>query len=309
MSMKKTTRSALVLLAVMSFAAPIISAVSSLPQAAAGDLAEVQTELVETVQTPAPEAVEQIQIQPEVVYNTVRVNGAPMTADPMVTDVNGQTYVALRAVAQALDSDVEAIWDGQQATVVHWGLVDLTAVPGQNYVVSNERYLYVPNGVQTANGAVLIPLETLCKAFDATCVSNGDGTFDLTTGSGAIVPGHQFYNADDLYWLSHIINAESGNQPLSGKIAVGNVILNRVADSRFPDTIKGVIYQKNQFTPVANGTINKTPNAESVLAAKLCLDGGEALEGVLWFNQKGLRSWASRNRPAVATIAGHTFFA
>ncbi len=302
---KKTTRSALVLLVVLALAAPIISAVSSLPVAPEANV-EVAAVASNDVETPVEE---QIQLQSQITYDSVRVDGVPMTADPMVTDVEGETYVSLRAVSQALDSAVQAIWDGQQAKVVHWGVVDVIAVPGACYVTANDRCLYVPHGVQTADGAVLVPLATLCKAFDASYVANDDGTFDLTRGSGAIIPAWEFYDNDDLYWLSHIINAESGNQPLSGKMAVGNVVLNRVADSRFPDTVKGVVFQKNQFTPVRNGSINKTPNAESVLAAKLCLDGGEALEGVLWFNVKGLSSWASRNRPVVATIAGHTFFA
>lgn len=285
----KTTRPCLMLLAALTFAAPIVSAVSSLPQAAAV-VAVAQTETATR-------------------YESVKVNGQAMTADPMVTTVEGETYVALRSVAQALDSEVQAYWDGKQAKVVHWGVVDVIAVPGQSYVVANERYLYVPNKVQARNGAVLIPLATLCKAFDATYAFNADGSISLTTGSGAILHGGQYYDSNDLYWLSHIINAESGNQPLTGKMAVGNVVLNRVADSRFPNSIHGVVFQKNQFSPVANGSINKTPNAESVLAAKLCLDGGEALEGVLWFNQKGLKCWASRNRTFVATIAGHSFYA
>ena len=227
----------------------------------------------------------------------------------MVTDVNGTTYVAARAVAQALDPMVQAYWDGKTAKLVHWNLVDLIATPGMCYVEANARYLYVPETVQAKNGAVMLPLDVVCKVFDATCVANGDGTFDLTTGSGALAYGGQFYDSNDLYWLSRIINAESGNQPLSGKIAVGNVILNRVKDSRFPGTVKGVIYQKNQFTPVSNGAINKTPNAESVIAAKLCLDGAVSLDNVLWFNRAGLRCWAARNRPFVATIAGHSFSA
>ena len=90
---------------------------------------------------------------------------------------------------------------------------------------------------------------------------------------------------------------------------MGNVVLNRTQDSRFPDTVYGVIYQKNQFTPAATGSVNKAPNAESIIAAKLCLDGAVALDDVLWFNQAGLRCWAARNRPFVATIAGHSFYA
>lgn len=287
---KKTARSALAALLVLTLAAPLVAAVAAVP---------VQT----VAQAAAPAAQAQAQ------YDTVRVNGVAMTQDPMVTYVNGIAYAAIRPVAQALDPMVESQWDGKTATLVHWGLVSLTATPGMTYVVANDRYLYVPGTVIARNGAVMLPLETLCKVFDATCISHADGTFDLFTGSGAITWGSQFYNTEDLYWLSRIINAESGNQPLSGKIAVGNVVLNRTRDSRFPSTVKGVVFQKNQFTPVSNGTINKTPNAESVIAAKLCLDGAVSLDNVLWFNRVGLRCWASNHRPFVATIAGHSFYA
>ncbi len=283
---KTSTRSALALVLVLTLVTPLVAAMAAVPP------------------DPAAEAVEAAPVQ----YG-VRVNGVAMTEDPMVTYVNGVAYVAARPVAQALDPLVQSYWDGNTATLVHWGLVDLTATPGMCYVVSNMRYLYVPNLVQAQNGAVLLPLDVVCKVYDATFVSQADGTFDLTTGSGALAWGGQYYNNDDLYWLSHIINAESGNQPLTGKIAVGNVILNRVRDSRFPNTIKGVIYQKNQFTPVANGAINKTPNAESVLAAKLVLDGAVSLENVLWFNRAGLRCWAASHRSFVATIGGHSFYA
>lgn len=288
---KKTARSALAAMLVLTLAAPLVAAVAAVP---------VQTVAQATVPT-ATEAQAQ--------YDTVRVNGSPMTQDPMVTYVNGIAYAAIRPVAQALDPMVEALWDGKTATLVHWGLVSLTATPGMSYVVANDRYLYVPGKVVAHNGAVMLPLETLCKVFDATCISHQDGTFDLFTGSGAITYGSQFYNAEDLYWLSRIINAESGNQPLSGKIAVGNVVLNRTKDSRFPSTVKGVVFQKNQFTPASTGTINHTPNAESVIAAKLCLDGAVSLDNVLWFNRAGLRCWAANHRPFVATIAGHSFYA
>lgn len=72
----------------------------------------------------------------------------------------------------------------------------------------------------------------------------------LVVGSGtAIQSGDAFYPSEDLYWLSHIIYAESGTQLMEGKIAVGNVVLNRVNDPRFPNTVYGVVFQRNQFTP------------------------------------------------------------
>ncbi len=245
---------------------------------------------------------------PEDAYG-VRVNGLPMTQDPRFTAVNGVSYVSLRAICQAVLPEATVTWDSHMATVSLPGVLTLTAVPGMDYVIANDRYLYLPEKVQQTDGAVLLPLDTLMKALDATCAWRADGTLDIATGSGGITPGSAYYNADDLYWLSHIINAESGNQPLSGKMAVGNVILNRVRDSRFPGSIYGVVFQKNQFTPAATGSIYKTPNAESILAAKLCLDGAQVLPTALYFNQKGLNCWAARNRSFITTIAGHSFYA
>ena len=60
-------------------------------------------------------------------------------------------------------------------------------------------------------------------------------------------------SAGDLELLSTIIYCEAGNQPYEGQLAVGSVILNRVASSSFPNSISGVIYQSGQFSPVASG--------------------------------------------------------
>lgn len=236
------------------------------------------------------------------------VNGVPMTSDPMLTAHNGVTYVSLRNVITALTPGAQVSWNGTAATVYKEGVLSLTAVPGQDYIVANGRYLPVDTGVTAKGGAVLLPLDVVVKAADARYTWQ-NGSVAFTTGSGGILSGDQYYNADDLYWLSRIIYSESGNQPLSGKIAVGNVVLNRVKSPQFPNSVYGVIFQRNQFSPVKNGTIKRTPNAESVMAAKLCLDGAVELDNALWFNRVGLNSWASRNRTFVATIAQHSFYA
>ena len=105
-----------------------------------------------------------------------------------------------------------------------------------------------------------------------------------------------------LYWLSRIIYAESGNQILEGKIAVGNVVMNRVNSPKFPDNIYDVLYQKNQFSPASSGSLKRTPNAESVIAAKLVLEGVEIVPGALFFNRAGMACYASRNRAYLTTI-------
>ena len=181
--------------------------------------------------------------------HTLLVNGQPVPADTGKTVEQGTTYVALAAMAQTLDPSVTITWDGGSSTAaVQSAVLDLTAKVGQQYLVANGRYLYVPEGVRMEAGRVVVPLKELVKAFDAKLSWDpADGTTSITTGSGGIASGDSFYNQDDLFWLSRVVYAESGNQSLDGKIAVANVVLNRVKSPIFPNTIEGVLAQKNQF--------------------------------------------------------------
>ena len=224
------------------------------------------------------------------------------------TIYDGSTYVSVVDFAKALAPEAYVTWTGS-GVVVNTEKLTLTAEMNADYAVANGRYLYLKHGLMIHNGSAMLPLTVLAKAFDAQVVWNSEtATIDLTTGSGALMSGDSFYDTDDLYWLSRIIHAESGNQPMSGKIAVGNVIMNRVESNHFPDTVYSVIFQKNQFSPARSGSVNKAPSEESVIAAKLVMDGAEALDGVLYFNQTGLNCWAARNKALIATIGNHSFY-
>lgn len=59
----------------------------------------------------------------------------------------------------------------------------------------------------------------------------------------------------EAYLLAAIIQCEAWGEPYEGKLAVGSVVMNRVFHSKFPNTITGVIYQTNQFAPVASGRL------------------------------------------------------
>ena len=189
----------------------------------------------------------------------------------------------------------------------------LSAVPGSLYVQANGRCLYVKDGLKQVNGKLAVPVRVLAKIYNLDVgydQATGNVTLTHQAGTGAFLQnGATYYNGDTLYWLSHIIYAESGNQPMLGKIAVGNVVMNRVASPLFPNNIYDVLFQRNQFSPAISGSIYRDPNADSVVAAKLVMDGAVALENVLFFNRAGLNSYASRNRPYVATIGAHAFYA
>ncbi|WP_432403322.1 cell wall hydrolase [Wukongibacter sp. M2B1] len=118
----------------------------------------------------------------------------------------------------------------------------------------------------------------------------------------------------NLYWLSRIIHAEAGAEPYNGKVAVGNVILNRVKSGDFPNTVKGVIFEYYkgipQFSPVEEGTIYNTPSAESIQAAKDALNGVRPVgSSTYFFNPaKSAGSWIIKNKTYVMRIGNHVFY-
>ena len=217
----------------------------------------------------------------------------------------------LSAVSSEEDDGEEAALAVEAVTEVVDTLT-LTAVVGEQYLVANGRYLYAADGIITLDGMVAVPIRLLAEALNLSVFYDADtGCVELTRGEeiGYLEDGETYYDAESLYWLSRIIYSESGNQSLEGKIAVGNVVLNRVAHSSFPDTIYDVIFQKNQFSPASSGSIYRDPNEESVVAAMLVLDGAEVMGDALFFNRAGLKCYASKNRTYVATIGGHAFYA
>lgn len=240
----------------------------------------------------------------------VVVNDTAIVMDVSVQVWDQVSYVSYWPVVKALYPDATAVWQDGQAVVTAPGL-EMSIQPGRPYIIANGRYLYLPQGVKLSGNVLLVPARTLGAALGADVAWDPSGAVVFTAGSGPITPGDVAYQADVLYWLSHIINAESGNQPLEGKIAVGNVVRNRVASSRFPNTTYEVIFQRGQFSPVANGTIHMEPNEESVIAAKLVLDGANTVGNALYFFNPRVspNSWAGRNRPYVATIGNHAFYA
>ncbi len=89
--------------------------------------------------------------------------------------------------------------------------------------------------------------------------------------------------------LAALIFCEAGNQPYQGKVAVGAVVLNRVSSSRFPNTVKGVIYQSGQFTPVMTGKFARVLASGNIPsscyeAARDALNGANPVGNALFFN-------------------------
>ena len=110
------------------------------------------------------------------------------------------------------------------------------------------------------------------------------------------------YSENDLYLLSHLICGEVEGCDRKMKTYVGSVVLNRVADSRFPDNLYDVIYQNNplQYTCTVDGNIEKTPSEETIEVAKYLLENGSQLPPNVIFQAEFKQGTGVYGEPLVA---------
>lgn len=232
---------------------------------------------------------------------------------------NGVTYMPLRIIAELLIPDAHVYWDSKTQTAnVKTDALSLSAKPGECYITANERYLALsglyPAENELLDGTTYVPLRTAVRAMGGSIAWNdAKKRVEITSGSGTILSGDEYYDKDDVDWLSRILYAEAGDQSLRGQLAVGTVIMNRVKDDSFPDTLYDVIFDNKyavQFTPTVNGAIYQTPSKESILAAKLILDGCSLSPDALYFLDPSIASsfWIVENRTALFTIGCHDFY-
>ena len=99
---------------------------------------------------------------------------------------------------------------------------------------------------------------------------------------------------DDYQVLLRIVQAEAGVCDEKGKILVANVVLNRVKSQEFPDSVRSVVYEPSQFSPVSDGSINSVKVTEETKeCVNRALEGEDYSDGALYFmNRRGSRSRA-----------------
>lgn len=228
--------------------------------------------------------------------------------------INSVTYVPLRSFAELAGAD-SISWNSSTSTAtVKKGNMTLTVKNGAYYIVASGRYFYTVERVLNISDRLFVPIRPMAKAFCIDLEWDADTrTVVLSSTGRTLTSGSSYYDSTDLYWLSRIISAEASGESLYGKIAVGNVVLNRVNSHMYPNTVYGVVFDRTggvQFSPVSMGTIYNTPSAESVIAAKICLEGYSISDEILFFMNPRIatNNWISKNRPFAFTIGKHDFY-
>lgn len=256
----------------------------------------------------------------------------------------GDTICAsFRALCEAAGYQVD--WVHGQAIAA--GALRLTAVPGQRVLQAGEETLPLPVAVSLRDSRTMVPVRALAKALGLevrydpkTCTATilspdqpSGGTqkpeqqpeqtpsVPSAPSAPSIPPASSepsdpsaSYDENDVYWLARIIEAEAGGESGEGKLAVANVVLNRVASGSYPDTIYDVIFDTKygtQFEPTSNGAIYNTPSEESIEAAKRALSGENNIGGALYFYNPSLVDavWIRTNCTYIQTIGCHNFYA
>ena len=228
--------------------------------------------------------------------------------------IDSVTYVALRDFCK-LVGGCSVDWDAKTRTaVVTKGTRVVTATAGDLYVYEAGRCFYTANPIRIISDTMFVPVRAIAKALGVE-VDWDNTARAVTLKKTGVMPasGAEFYNADDLYWLSRIISAEAKGESLLGQMAVGNVVLNRKASSQYPNTVYGVIFDRKngvQFSPVALGTVYQKPTASSVIAAKICLEGYTLSEDILFFMNPRIatNNWIAKNRQFEFRIGNHDFY-
>lgn len=272
----------------------------------------------------------------------ILVNDVEISSDTSAFIINGTTYVPIRFIGEALNVDKIKWEQNSQSVTIKNGAQNMILFVNKDYGYINNIYTKLSGYPILKNNRTFVPLRLISETFGSTVnwdsnnyiVSISQKSNNSSNNIESIKPSdsssvskpitnnkpssnssssNSQNNSDEIYWLSRIIEAEASGEPYKGKVAVGEVILNRVESNEFPNTIWKVIFDDTyaiQFEPVANGTIYNTPSTESIKAAKEALNGSNYVGESLYFlNPKiAVSNWITKNRNYYSTIANHDFY-
>ena len=214
----------------------------------------------------------------------ITVNASAYT--PGITDYTAVSGDSLFKISRVFNTTVDNLININDLETISLNIGQALKVPGDTYTVQKGDTLYL------ISQKYKMPLSALSRANNIY-----DDRLDIgqrlavpVSGSAGSADPEPSVSAD-LDLLSRLIMAEAQGESYQAKVAVGAVVMNRIKSGLFADTVKGVIYQNingyYQFTPVANGWIDKPANTDSLNAAKEVRNGADPTGGALWYYDVG----------------------
>ena len=153
--------------------------------------------------------------------------------------------------------------------------------------------------VQTAEEAARLEAEAQAKA-----AAEEAARLEAEAQQAALAAQTAAISTEELKLLANIIYCEAGSESYVGKVAVGNVIMNRVKSASQPNTITEVVYAKGQFSPVRNGSLQRALSSDKADAA--CYQA--AIEALAGAQPVGGKLFFRRNNGRSGQVIGHHVF-
>lgn len=240
----------------------------------------------------------------EVVYNgqKYRIAGTVLVQDDY-------TYLPMRLLAEAMHAQVGWLPDEELASVNSVSMH--VVVAGDTWDTLAQTYQTTPEALRVRNGLapddtaalqigqlvkVVVP-EFMVKEPE----EKKEEKVEIAEDAVQIDPA-------ELELLAKLVQVEAGYEPYEGKLAVANVVMNRVQSPHFPDTLVDVIYAPNQFPPARNGLLDKTvPSADSIKAARAALSGENNVPGAVYFFNPKVNPGKRSKVTVVKEIGNHVF--
>ena len=246
----------------------------------------------------------------------IKLNGSYIKTGYQGFIDKGNTLVPIRGISEVFGSDLIEWNEKERKVTVEYDGKSLETYIDTNNAQINNKWVNMPCDAVISDDKAYVGLRFICDFFGAdvnwnkmthTAEINKDG---LTVEKRYI---EDSYTSSDLEWLAKIVHAEAGGEPDNGKIAVANVVINRIESKDFPDTIYDVVFDRKygvQFTPVANGAIYNNPSIQSYHSAKKAMFGENVVGNSLYFcNLKtSTNSWIPNNRIFYKKIGKHSFY-
>lgn len=159
-----------------------------------------------------------------------------------------------------------------------------------------------------------IALDDLIKAnqLKNSLILPGETLFLPAEAAAEVSMSQGDISREEIMLLAKLIYAEARGESFEGQVAVGAVILNRLASPHFPKTIHDIVFQRNkrvyQFSPVGDGSINLEPDERALRAARQAVSGEDPSKGALFFYNPDLSSdkWI-KTLPVITRIGNHIF--
>ena len=219
---------------------------------------------------------------------------------------NGITYVPVRSISEALGASVE--WNPETRTAS----VTLTGVT----VSFSEQSENPENTAVVSENTLFVPVRTLAEALGLSAEWD-ENYYQVHLTAPTLTVGDEYvdqnFRNSDVLLIAQVLQCECGSSSFEGKIAVANIITNRVSHQQFPSSVREVIYDRRggsvQFPLAYNGRINNVPSTECILAAKCALSGVVVAKDCLFFQADWVEdSWINRNRTYAMSSGGNAFF-